>query len=149
MLRYLEVLKNKPIQILKAGAALTRGGCVVKDYTDGTVDPATADAGFCLIDNAPNYDGINAVIAPTDADFESIASGALCLLVPTFVGERYATTELTPTSLSVGDALIASAGKFVKGAQNDVCDWVYGGTYADPTGLTMYIVERVAPITVA
>lgn len=149
MLRYLQVQKDKPIQILEAGAALKRGGCVVKDYTDDTVDPATADSGFFLVDNAANYDGINAVIAPTDADFENIASGALCLVVPTYVGERYATTELTIGSLSKGDALIASGGKFVAGVQSDVCDWVYGGTYADPTGLTMYIVERVAPVTVA
>lgn len=149
MLRYLQVLKDKPIQILEAGSALTRGGCVAKDYATGKVGAATAAGGFFLVDNAPNYDGINAVIAPTDADFENIASGALCLFTPTFVGERYATTELTLGSLAVGDALKASGGKFVAGASGDSCEWVYGGPYADPTGLTMYIVERVAPVTVA
>ena len=149
MLRYLQVLKDKPIQILETSAALTRGACVAKDYATGKVAGATATGGFFLVDNAMNFDGINAVIAPSEGDFESIASGALCLMVPTFVGERYATSELTVGSLEVGDALKASAGKFVAGAQNDVCEWVYGGTYADPTGITMYIVERVAPITVA
>ena len=154
MLRYLQVLKDKPIQIVPAGKDLTRGGCVVKDIANnevliaGSLSGNTPNTGFFLVDNAPNYNGINAIIAPTDADFENIVEGDLCLLVPTFVGERYATTEVDDArSLSVGDALIAVDGMFSAASGGVAYEWVYGGTYSDPTGLNMYIVERVSPAT--
>ena len=148
MIRFLQVDENKNIQILKAGEALTRGAAVTKNYATDAVGKATATGGIYLVDVAPNYDGINSVIAPTDGSFESIASGALVLFVPTYEGERYATTELTVGALVQGGYLKAASGKFVAGVTNDVCEWVYGGTYSDPTGKTMYIVERVAPKTV-
>lgn len=140
MLRFLEVTEGKQIQIVKAGAALKRGAPVAKSVANDNVTAATGDPLF-LVDNAPNYDGVNAAIIPDDAAFEDIASGTLCLAVPAYVGERYATTELTVGSLSKGDTLTASAGKFVAGENGK---WAYGGTYSDPTGLTMYIVERIA-----
>lgn len=140
MLRFLQVTEGKQIQIVKAGAALKRGAPVTKSVAADTVAAATGDAVF-LVDNAPNYNGINAAIIPDDAAFEDIASGALCLAVPVYVGERYATTELTIGSLSKGDKITASSGKFVADADGK---WAYGGTYSDPTGLTMYIVERIA-----
>ena len=151
MLRYLQVLKDKPIQILPALEDLTRGAPVGKDYVDGGVFLAGNDESILatyLVDNAPNYDGINAVIAPTDADFEEIKENALCLLVTTFEGERYATTEVVVgRELNVGDPLTVANGKFVAAGNGSTYAWVYGGTYADPTGLPMYIIERV-PATV-
>lgn len=149
MLRYLQVLKDKPIQILPALGDLTRGAPVGKDYVDGGVFPAgtseTITATY-LVDNAPNYDGINAVIAPTDADFEEIKEGDLCLLVTTFEGERYATTEVDQEYL-VGTPLKAVGGEFQAAAVGATYAWVYGGPYADPTGLPMHIIERV-PVSV-
>lgn len=142
MLRFLQVNHSKNIPIMKAGAALTRGAVVTLDYTDDTVDAATDVAPEFLVDAVINFDGLNAAYA-NDASYEAIASGAKCLAVPCYVGERYATTELTIGSLSVGDGIKGSAGKFVAAATNDVVCWRYGGTYADPTGKTMYIVEKV------
>ena len=144
MLRYLQVLKDKPIQILEAGEDLVRGSAVVKNYETGKVE-AASDSGLFLVDNAPNYDGINAIIAPTDADFENIASGALCLLVPTVIGERYATSAISPSDFEVGDPLTVSMGEFVSGSTG-YCEWVYGGVYNDPTGIPMGIVERINPV---
>jgi len=149
MLRFLQVNEKKPIPILVAGEALTRGMAVTQDYADNTIKKATATSGFFLVDNAPNYDGLNAVYSPTDGSFETITSGAKALLIPVYVGERYATTELTIGTLTKGASIKSSAGKFVAAVANDVCEWVYGGTYSDPTGLTMYVVECVPSHTVS
>lgn len=149
MYRGIEVNTAKNIDIVKAGsAALTRGAPVVKDYTDDTLDAATTTGLVFLVDVSKNYDGMNAIVSPQDKDFETIAAGATCLAVPTYVGEKFATTELTIGSLTKGDYLKASSGKFVAAATNDVCNYVYGGTYSDPTGLTMYVVECVPAHTV-
>ena len=148
MLRYLQVQKDKPIQILPAGEDLIRGACVVKDYERGVVNNASGHSCF-IVDNAPNYDGINAVIAPTDADFENIAQDALCLLVPAREGDRYATTEVDiQGGIDVGTPLVADDGMFVPASNGDTYEWVYGGTYNDPTGLNMYVVERVEVATI-
>ena len=147
MLRFLQVNAAKNIQILDASVAMTRGACVVKNPATGKVSLATADSGFFLVDSPDNSDGANAS-GVNDKSFEAIAEGAKCLLVPVYVGERYATTELTVGSLKVGDYLAASAGKFVAASATKKSNFIYGGTYSDPTGLTMYIVECVPEATV-
>ena len=143
MLRFLQVTEDKQISILDAGEAMVRGGTITKDYSDGTVDKATAATNFYLADVAPNSNGINAIITPTDAGFEAIAAGDKVLVVPTYVGERYATTELTIGALVKGNYLKSAGGKFVAAEASDNSTWVYGGLYSDPTGLTMYVVEKV------
>ena len=115
---------DKPITQVVLEAAAKRG--------------APIEDGAYFIDVPKNYDGVNAVIEPLDSAFEDIAAGARVNRIPTRVGERYATTELTVTGLSVGDTLVVSSGKFVKGSG----DWIYGGVYNNPYGLTMYIVEK-------
>lgn len=145
MLRYLQVNEKKPLALMKAGAAMKKGAAIVKDYTDGTVDNATATDGIFLVDKANNYDGINAIIPQNDGGYEDIKEGEIVITIPLYVGERYATSELTVGSLNVGDLLKASAGKFVAGTTNDVCNFVYQGEYDDPCGIKLYIVEVVAP----
>ena len=147
MLRFLQVNENKPLALMKAGEAMTKGAAVVKDYTDGTVDKATATGGIFLVDKANNYDGVNAAVPQNDGGFENIAQGEIVITIPTYVGERYATSEVTATSLTVGAYLKASAGKFVAGAKDDTCNFVYQGVYDDPCGKTLYIIEVVAPHT--
>lgn len=150
MIRYLSVTEGKNLQIRKAAEAMTRGAAVTVDYTDGTLDLATAENGFFLVDVAPNYNGANAYITPTDGSFETIADDALVITVPTLVGERYAVSELTKGTLAVGDPIKAASGKFVAAEATDVVEWVYGGEYTEePSDITMYIVERVAQYTVA
>lgn len=146
MLRFLQVNEIKPIKLMKAGADLKRGAVVADDFATDVVTAATG-AGDYLVDVPKNYDGINALITPKEKDFEDIKTDALVQRIPTHLGERYATTEVTAAGLAVGDPLAATAGKFVK-ATSGTYQWVYCGPYADPTGLAMYIVERVSPTTV-
>lgn len=147
MIRFLQVNEGKPIQVLAASEAMTRGGLVMKDFANDTVGKATAATGFALVDVSPEYFGVNAVITPSDAAFEAIAEDQQVLYVVAEPGERYAVTECD-SGLTKGDKLVASGGKFVKATTGDY-EWVYGGTYDDPTGLDMYIVECVSPATIA
>lgn len=147
MLRFLQVNEHKPLELVRAGEDMTKGAAVVMDYTDNTVNKATATDGIFLVDRANDYNGINSIIPQNDAGYEAIKSGDLVIRIPAYVGERYATSELTKGEMSVGDYVKASAGKFVAAATSDTCEWIYGGEYDDPTG-TLYIVERVAPYKV-
>lgn len=126
---------DKPITQVVLGAAAKRG--------------APIEGGEYFIDVPKNYDGINAVVEPKEADFENIASGARVNRIPTRVGERYATTELTVGSLTAGDAIVVSSGKFVAAGASTAYNWIYGGVYNNPYGLTMYIVEKVPAATTA
>lgn len=143
MLRELNVVANKPRQFAVTSAAVTNGMVVAKNYATETIAAATG-AGDYFVEAQKNYDGINSVVAPTDGDFETIASGAAAILIPTYVGERYATSACA-TGLTKGDPLTVSNGSFVEQASGTY-QWVYGGTYADPTG-TLYIVEKVPVAT--
>lgn len=147
MLRYLQVTENKPVKICDVSADVKRGAPVAVDFTDGTIGPATADIGIYLVDVAKNYDGINSMIEPTDGDFEDIKAGGKALRVNPLFGERYATTEVTAAGLARGDGLVASAGKFVKADTGKDYEFIYDGTYDDPSVGTSYIVERVERTT--
>lgn len=147
MLRFLKVQENKPIQQLEASENMTSGMAVTIDFANDEVDKATATTGIYLVDSAPNYNGINAVVGAADDAFEAITDGDKVNVIPTFIGERYATDQFTLASAVKGDYLKAASGLFVEAAGSDICEWIYGGTYSDPTG-TMYIIERVAPATV-
>ena len=138
-----QINELKPRAICVANEALTNGAPV--DYTPATRKLAkAAGASHYVVTNAKNFDGINAVKEPTDAEHETIASGALCIRVPLELGDIFATTELTTTNLSAGDAVIPSAGKYVKDtADTSTSGLVYLGAYDNPCGLDMYMVECV------
>ena len=148
MIRFLMVDEGKPIHQCKAGAELKRGAPVVKDADGATVTSATNGLGEFLVDVAPNYDGVNAIVEPTDGMFENIVENQTVLVIPTQPGERYATTEVTVGGLTAGDALVATSGKFAKAGATTNYIWVYRGEYNDPTG-KMYIIERVNPAVTA
>lgn len=147
MLRKLNVVSDKPDQFAVTSAQLTNGMVVSKDYATGKISAATG-AGDYFVEAQKNYDGLNAVVAPTDGDFETIKSGETAILIPTYVGERYATSACA-TGLTVGDPLTVTSGAFAKqSAKSAAYQWVYGGTYSDPTG-TLYIVEKIPASTTA
>lgn len=145
MLRYLQVKQNKVVPLLVANVALTSGAVVGKSAsTEKLLSPASGLGEF-LVDCAKSYTGLYAIVNPTDAASTAIASGERCALVPTFVGERYATSETTGL-LSNGNPLVVSSGKFVKATGGALHQWVCGGVYRE-AGNELYIVERVAPAT--
>jgi len=146
MFAVLQYNEMKPRAICVADGALINGTPVAYAVaaTGRKLSKATAHTKD-IVTNAMNFDGVNAVFEQTDAEHEAIADGALCIRVPLEKGDIIATTELTPTSLSVGDPLTVDAGKYVKDtAGTPVGDLVYGGVYENPWGLEMYIVEVVA-----
>ena len=147
MLRILQTTQGKPIKATyRASEAMYQGMGVSLDHVNNEVDKATG-VGDYIVDVPKAYEGLYAVVNPADNAFESIASGALVDVIPTFVGDRFATNQITSAGLSKGDPLDVGAGLFIKATSGDAYQYVYGGTYADPTG-TLHIVERVAKASV-
>jgi hypothetical protein len=146
MLRILQARKNKPVEIVTAGANFITGAVVTRDFTDGTIDAAASGYGDYFVDAPKDYTGIYSVVNPNDRDSQLIPEGAKCVVIPTFIGERYATSEATPGYADIGDPLSASNGDLVRTSSQGAYNWVYGGTYEDPHG-TLYIVEKVAEST--
>ena len=133
----------KPRAISVASEAMVNGAAVAYNPATRKLSKATGASHF-VVTNAKNYDGINAVMEPTDAEHETIASDDLCIRVPLQLGDIFATTEVTTTSLSAGDPVIPSAGKYIKDtAQTSTSGLVYLGTYENPWGLNMYMIECV------
>lgn len=142
---FVEVQINelKPRKICVANEALTNGAPVAYDAATGKLSKASG-ASHYVVTNAKNYDGINAVKEPTDAEHETIASGALCIRVPLELGDIFATTEVTTTGLSAGDPVIPDAGKYVKDtAATSTSGLVFLGAYDNPWNLNMYSIECV------
>jgi hypothetical protein len=147
MLRYLQVQQDKPVSVMRvASEAMTTGMAVSIDYANGEVDKATG-IGYYLVDVPRNYDGANSAFNYPDDEFEDIALGDRVIQIPVSIGDRFATNQITATGLSAGDPLDVAAGLFKEATSGDAYGWVYGGTYADPTG-TLHIVERVPNATV-
>lgn len=147
MLRILTPLGNRPIKAtFKASEAMKQGMAVALDIADAEVDKATG-VGDYIVDVPKKYEGLYSIVNPEDNAFEDIAAGDLVLVIPTYIGDRFATDQITTTSLSVGDPLDVASGLFIEATSSDAYQYVYGGTYADPTG-TLHIVERVAKATV-
>lgn len=139
----IQINEFKPRAICVANEAMTNGAPVAYDAATRKLAKAT-DASHYVVTNAKNFDGINAVKEPTDAEHETIASGALCIRVPLELGDIFATTEVTTTNLSAGDAVIPSAGKYVKDtADTSTSGLVYLGAYENPWNLSMYMIECV------
>lgn len=148
MIRYLQVVQGKPIALLTASGNVRKGAPAAKDFSDMTVAHDANGMGLYLIDIAPTYEGLNAIVEPTDDAFEDAKTGDIVRVIPTVLGERYATSEITTDGLSEGDMLVASAGKFVKASSGQAA-WVYCGEYSDPTGIKMGAIERVEPTAVS
>lgn len=123
----LVVMDGKHIPQAVAEAALVRGQPV--------------DDGAFIVSVPKKYDGIAAVIDPKAADSDKIAIGETYNKVPTFVGERYATTEVTGAeSLNDGDSLKVEGGKWTAGDG----EWKFGGKFtAHAYGVDLWIVEKV------
>ena len=133
----------KPRAISVANEALTNGAAVTYNPATRKLAKATGASHF-VVTNAKNFDGINAVMEPTDAEHEEIKQNDLCIRVPLQLGDIFATTEVTVTGLSAGDAVIPSAGKYIKDtAQTSTSGLVYLGAYENPWGLNMYMIECI------
>lgn len=143
MFAEVQINELKPRAICVANEALTNGAAVAYNPATRKLSKATG-ASHYVVTNAKNYDGINAVIEPTDAEHEDIASDALCIRVPLEIGDIFATTEVTTTNLSAGDPVIPSSGKYIKDtAQSSTSGLVYLGEYENPWGLNMYMIECI------
>ena len=140
MIRDLQANTSKPVQIVVATADVTRGAPVVYDAATNKIVAATAD-GFGFVDISPNYDGINAYRTPTDADFEEIKAGDLCLYKSYCHGERIATNQITMASVTAGTKLTVTGGKLAKASTGG--DWVYVGPYTDPDFDDMHIIQHL------
>lgn len=147
MLRFLQTQNDKPLEVLKAGAALKRGAFVYKDGADDELKVLASGLGDDIVDISNNYDGDNAIFNPNDGSFETIAENAQALRVPTMVGERYASSEITRNYADAGDPMNVSAGKLVKAAGASAYQWVYSYPYTDSTGIALHAVEKVSPST--
>lgn len=133
----------KPRAISVANEALVNGAAVSYDPATRKLSKATGASHF-VVTNAKNYDGINAIMEPTDAEHEEIKQNDLCIRVPLQLGDIFATTEVTTTGLSAGNAVIPSAGKYIKDtAQTSTSGLVYLGEYENPWGLNMYMIECI------
>lgn len=144
MIRELETVQNKPVELLLTSAQVTKGAPVDIDYEDETVAAATDGLGTKLVDINPVYEGIYSIVEPTDADFETAETGTRVRVIQTLPGEMYATSELTKGSLTEGNPVKVSSGKFVAATEGtDDYAWVYRGEYSDPTGIAMYRISRV------
>ena len=134
MIRFLQVNVAKNLPNVKAKTELKNGAAVAYNPASNEVENATGKCLY-LVKAAEVYNGYNAVRMPSDGEFETIPTGGICHMVPVYVGERYATTEVTADGLTAGARIAASAGKFVASGEGE---WQYVGEYADPTGLKMY-----------
>lgn len=147
MLRILTPLGGRPIKATyTASENMVQGMSVSLDTENAEVDKATGNGDY-IVDVPKSYTGIYSVVNPKDDDFEEIASGKLVNVIPAYLGDRFATDQVTATGLDIGDPLKVVAGLFVAATSTNTSQWVYGGTYADPTG-TLHIVERVPAIVV-
>ncbi len=138
-----QINELKPRAICVANADMTNGAAVAYDAATRKLSKATGKSLY-VVTNAKNYDGINAVKEPTDAEHETIASGDLCIRVPLELGDIFSTTEGTTTNVTVGNPVIPSGGKYIKDtAGTSTSGLKYLGTYDNPWGLNMYMIECV------
>lgn len=141
MFKEVQINELKPRMICVADGALVNGAPVT--YTAASTGrklaAANADTPY-VVTNAKNYDGINAVMEPTDAEHEAILNGELCIRVPLELGDLFATTEVTAGSAAVGDKFGVSSGKYVANANGK---FVFHGAYENPWNLEMYTLEYV------
>lgn len=140
MIRFLQVNVAKNLPNVKAAVELTNGQPVSYDPATGTVDSADGKCAW-LVKAAEVYTGEKAMRMPSDGEFEVIAAGAICHLVPVYVGEHYATSQVAgfkgervTDALTAGDRIGADGNYF---GANDDGDWIFVGEYNDPTGIRM------------
>ena len=148
MIRELETVQNKPVELLLTSAVVKKGAPIDVDSEDQTVKTTEDGLGTKLCDVNAKYEGIYAIVDPTDGEFEEAAVGERVRVIQTLPGEMYATSELDTETLQAGDPLKAEAGKFVKATAGQYA-YEYRGVYSDPTGIKMGKIVRVEISTVA
>jgi len=127
----------------KADAAMITGAPVVKNYADKTVSIAangTID-GFFFVNKERVPTGLNCAkgdMSDYDDNFTKIVENENVKLIIPETGERYGTDQYTLGALAVGDAVMATGGKFVKA--NVASRLIFGGEYND-VGLKLAIIE--------
>ena len=108
MIRELQVVANKPITLITTSEAMKRGAVIVEDYKTETVKNATSGAtDIYFVDVEPTYEGINAVVEPTDGSWENIKAKAEELY-------RYAIEKSTPVVEKAADEVRKQSLKVVK-----------------------------------
>lgn len=134
----------KPIMNCVAANELVSGAPVCYNAPK-QLETATANSDYIVV-AAENFNGMNAVIEPTDADFGKIKEGELCLRFPFEVGDVIATTEVVvPESGEVeGIGMHVEGGKFVHGNVGKTLEYICLGVYDNPWGLEMYKIERIS-----
>ena len=142
MIRELMTAQNKPVELLLTSAAVKKGAPIDVDSEDQTVKHTADGLGTKLCDINATYEGLNAIVEPTDDAFEDAAAGVRVRVIQTLPGEMYATSQLDTDTLQAGDKLKAADGKFVK-ADAGAYAWEYRGIYSDPTGIKMGKIVRV------
>lgn len=148
MIRELMTVQGKPVELLLTSAAVKKGAPIDVDSDDQTVKHTADGLGTKLCDINATYEGINAIVEPTDDAFEDAEAGVRVRVIQTLPGEMYATSELDTATLQAGDPLKAENGKFVK-ATTGAYAYEYRGVYSDPTGIKMGKIARVEISTVA
>ena len=140
MIRFLQVNVAKNLPNVKAAVELVNGQPVSYDPATGTVNSGYGKCAW-LVKAAEVYTGEKAMRMPSDGEFEVIAAGAICHLVPVYVGEHYATSQVTgfgkgreQAALEPGDRIGADGYQFGTNADGD---WIFVGEYNDPTGIRM------------
>ena len=140
MIRELMTVQNKPVELLLTSAAVKKGAPIDVDSEDQTVKHTADGLGTKLCDINATYEGLNAIVEPTDDAFEKAEAGVR--VIQTLPGEMYATSELDTETLQAGDKLQAKGGKFVKATAGQYA-YEYRGIYSDPTGIKMGKIARV------
>lgn len=148
MIRELETVQGKPVELLLTSAVVKKGAPVDVDSEDQTVKATAEGLGTKLCDVNAKYEGIYSIVEPTDGEFEEATAGERVRVIQTLPGEMYATSELDTDTLQAGDKLQAKDGKFVKATAGQYA-YEYRGIYSDPTGIKMGKIARVEVSTVA
>lgn len=83
MIRELETVQNKPVELLLTSAVVKKGAPVDVDSEDQTVKATAEGLGTKLCDVNAKYEGIYSIVEPTDGEFEEAAVGERVRVIQT------------------------------------------------------------------
>ncbi|MCF0158916.1 MAG: hypothetical protein HUJ83_10450 [Veillonella sp.] len=149
MLREIQVTKDKPANAMYSAAVEVKTGmAVVKNETAKTFGPATAAtaADVFFVDKERVPSGINAArtdMSDYDEDFVTVKANEKAKLIAYYVGERFATDQVTGLeALVVGNRLAAGTdGKLAKAGSGVASKYVFAGIYKDANAHDLALVE--------
>ena len=87
MIRELETVQGKPVELLLTSAVVKKGAPVDVDSEDQTVKATAEGLGTKLCDVNAKYEGIYSIVEPTDGEFEEAAAGERVRVIQTLPGE--------------------------------------------------------------